>query len=196
MALFAYNGDYQILGPCIKTGAHDGDWEHLTVRCDRETGDVMKVYYASHRYIDGEWVEGLKIPRNPDTNRIQVFVAHNGHGFYPRAGTQFRLFGLANDKTSKTGMVWRPESCVLVASHSIEPMARIMADDATSNDRALNEDSNAADGTNPKSIDVAWFGFDGYWGKSRSPHRQAWLTIGENIMSRTKIKRMFLPCVK
>lgn len=32
IALYAYNGAYKILG-LLEAGAHEGDWEHITVRC-------------------------------------------------------------------------------------------------------------------------------------------------------------------
>jgi hypothetical protein len=41
MALFAYNGAYKLF-----FGDHDGDWEHITVRCTT-TGDLIAGVHAS-----------------------------------------------------------------------------------------------------------------------------------------------------
>ena len=53
MTFLAYNGPYKLfhwlyVGPL---GAHDADWEHVTVRLSPDGQDVRGVYYSAHRYL-------------------------------------------------------------------------------------------------------------------------------------------------
>ncbi len=34
---------------CLQVGAHDGDWEHVTVRLSADASRVLGVYYSAHR---------------------------------------------------------------------------------------------------------------------------------------------------
>jgi hypothetical protein len=97
----------------VQVGEHEGDWEHVTVRCTKE-GQLLAVYYGSHRHGDGTWVRAEVVPFETRTGRIVAFVARNGHGTYPAAATYGRIFGLANDVTSADGPVWAPRRCIAV----------------------------------------------------------------------------------
>lgn len=33
-----------------EVGAHDGDWEHVTLRLTPDAGQVLGIYYSAHRY--------------------------------------------------------------------------------------------------------------------------------------------------
>lgn len=112
ITLFAYNGPYTVAG-CITTGAHDGDIEHITARVDCTTGDILGMWYNSHRSRDGEWVSASQIPRSA-TGRPIAYVALHGHGNYPRCGTIPRHFFLGNDRCDNIGRVWRPRRLVLL----------------------------------------------------------------------------------
>lgn len=60
--LYAYNGPYRVGGaPFLTTGAHDGDIEHLTVRCHPTTGALVGVWFNAHRSRDGCWVAGPQV---------------------------------------------------------------------------------------------------------------------------------------
>lgn len=88
VTLFPRNGPY-LLG----CGAHDGDWEHLTVRCRCPSGELLGVWYNAHRSRDGEWVAAEKVPRRRDSGRILAYVARHGHGTYPRVRGRGRRAG-------------------------------------------------------------------------------------------------------
>jgi hypothetical protein len=111
--LFFYglNGPYDI-GPFKGNvmeiqNFHEADLEHMTMELNKETKALERIYYASHGRAEGFWLDA----KNPDiqyegTHPV-VFVAHYGHGNYPKAGTYVRIFGLANDVTSQ-GQKWVP----------------------------------------------------------------------------------------
>ena len=35
----------------LQVGAHDGDWEHVTVRLSADASRVLGVYYSAHRCV-------------------------------------------------------------------------------------------------------------------------------------------------
>eukprot|EP00798_Chlamydomonas_sp_ICE-L_P019274 gene19274-25914_t len=93
LLFFAFNGAYKLLGlPCL-----------------------IGIWYNRHRNVEGEWVAAESAPCDTSTGRPQAFVALNGHGTYPCAGTTHRLFFMANDSTSAKGLVWRPGKVVVLA---------------------------------------------------------------------------------
>lgn len=113
MVMYANNGAYKIAVTGKLVGEHEGDWEHITVRCTAR-GALRAVYYGAHRHGDGTWVAGADVPRDAKSGRIIAFVARNGHGTYPAARTYRRIFGVANDVTSAVGPVWAPRRCLVV----------------------------------------------------------------------------------
>jgi hypothetical protein len=123
ITLYAHNGAYTVAN-VIKTGAHDGDIEHVTVRVDPASGDLLGVWYNAHRPRDGEWAPAADAPRGSGGRRLVAFVALNGHGYYPTVRTIHRHFWLGNDCTSRAGPVWRPRRAVLL------PAPRAAAADA------------------------------------------------------------------
>jgi len=82
ITLFAYNGHYSIAG-ALHVGAHDGDIEHCTARVNPRTGQLIAMWYNSHRSRDGEWVPADKVPRT-SSGRPVAYIALHGHGNYPR----------------------------------------------------------------------------------------------------------------
>jgi hypothetical protein len=116
ITLYAYNGEYTVIPGLVQAGAHDGDIEHITARVCPESGDLLAMWYNSHRPRDGEWVEADSVPRVVPSGRPIAYVALHGHGTYPRTGTIHRHFWLGNDKCSDRGVVWDPERLVLLPS--------------------------------------------------------------------------------
>ncbi|EFN60057.1 hypothetical protein CHLNCDRAFT_133315 [Chlorella variabilis] len=115
ITLYAHNGAYRVGGVgLIKTGDHDGDWEHCTARVHPTTGELLGMWYNAHRCRDGCWVAGPQVPRDPQTGRVAAYVALHGHGTYPRPGRVLRHFFLGNDLCSGAGPVWRPRRVVLL----------------------------------------------------------------------------------
>ena len=98
---YGYNGSYNILY-IDETGQHYNDVEHFTYEIDIKTQKLERIFFSNHGKKDGIWknindVEMDKIERK----RPVLYVAKNGHGFYPKSGSIFRVFGLANDLTDK-----------------------------------------------------------------------------------------------
>ena len=52
-----------------EVGAHDGDWEHVTLRLTPDARQVLGIYYSAHRYMIATagrtQAELLTIPSNP-----------------------------------------------------------------------------------------------------------------------------------
>lgn len=103
--LYAFNGEYNILG-IEKAGSHPADLEHITVELNSK-GELLRVMYSAHGSKDGRWVPANEVPM--EDNRIVAYVAVNGHGFYHKEGTAFRLYGVAND-IMEAGKKWDPQT--------------------------------------------------------------------------------------
>lgn len=94
-----------------KTVHHDHDRCKMLLQNTTNAGFVSAVYYSAHRQGDGTWVPANECPFDKDTGRLLAFVAHNGHGLYPTAGVNPRVFLVANDVTSDKGRVWACQEC-------------------------------------------------------------------------------------
>lgn len=98
---YGYNGSYNILY-IDETGQHYNDVEHFTYEIDIKTQKLERIFFSNHGKNDGIWknindVEMDKIEKE----RPVLYIAKNGHGFYPKIGSIFRVYGLANDLTDK-----------------------------------------------------------------------------------------------
>lgn len=51
MTFLAFNGSYKLFGWLYagNLGAHDADWEHVTVRLSADASRVEGIYYSAHR---------------------------------------------------------------------------------------------------------------------------------------------------
>lgn len=75
---FPYNGS---IAPILDI-AHEGDWEHVTVRLTLDRSRIDKIFY--HAHSGGKWV-----PAAGHVNaqgRPIVYCARHTHGLYPGAG--------------------------------------------------------------------------------------------------------------
>ena len=106
---YAYNGSLFPAAPTL--GAHEGDWEHVTVVVDREAfwrgvsprECLQGVYYAAHGGESG-WVRDPPLTQH---ERIIVYASRYNHACYPRSGRQVRRgFGLIDDFTDSSGLRW------------------------------------------------------------------------------------------
>ena len=201
IALYAYNGPYfpfgKLIGPGV--GAHDGDWERVSVRVDAESGEVIGVWYNSHRPRDGHWVAAAAAPRSP-CGRLLAFVARHGHGTYGQAGVIPRAFGFANDHTSGDGPVWRPATAVMLRVHSHNAphatLGRVTC-------RGCEVDAGGARGVPPPpssssspavkvTDDTDGVGdYAGDWGTVLAPRSQGWWDKAECPTSRGTAMRLF-----
>lgn len=73
------------------------------------------VHYGAHRHGDGTWRAAKNCPIDDETGRLLGLVARQGHGIYPRAGVQARVFLVANDVTANTGRRWGCRECIILA---------------------------------------------------------------------------------
>jgi hypothetical protein len=122
ITVFAFNGHYNLGGlGLLHVGAHDGDIEHCTARVHPRSGELLGMWYNSHRSRDGEWVPGPQVPRDTPGERPVAYVALHGHGTYPRPGRVLRHFCLGNDKCSDNGPAWLPHRVVLLPNINAAP---------------------------------------------------------------------------
>eukprot|EP00892_Ulva_mutabilis_P005234 jgi/Ulvmu1/3082/UM015_0122.1 len=217
MFLFAHSGAYIIFGQ--ETGAHDGDWEHITVRADPYTGALIAVYYSAHRHGDGTWVPARKVPFDQASGRLVAFCAVNGHGMHPQSGRTLRVFGLANDVTSAAGRRWSSRRCVIVVppgQHAKGPLT--LNDLPEVSDRGA-QHTKPWQGTAPRlQLPAPALGFnDGAvpvtevevevreapflewslrWGTVVSPQLQRWFKHAEHPSGSTTFRRVALPCIR
>lgn len=93
---YAFNGPYNILG-IQNAGEHWGDIERIVFLI--ENNEITNVYFGSHGDTDGRWLKFRDLEKEDDS--IVIYIAKNGHGFYPKEGVFWRIYGLANDFTKK-----------------------------------------------------------------------------------------------
>lgn len=209
LTLYAHNGAYTVAG-MIRTGAHDGDWEHLTVRITPETGELTGVWFNAHRNRDGEWASPEKLHRDTESGRFIAYVALNGHGTYPSDGVIHRHFWLGNDRCSSQGPKWRPNKVVLLMNidDSIEKAQEHMVDRSkilrcksrgclASQRKTGNHISEVVipKGVVVETTNTDWVLFKGHWGSGSlgapSPILQPWFHNAEPPISRGPWLRVF-----
>lgn len=84
-------------------GAHNGDWEHVTVRVNADGATLNTVFFARH---GDNTAAQVRTPSqlayvSGSTTRPIVYSTRNGHASYPTAGVQSTLF----DVTANGGPV-------------------------------------------------------------------------------------------
>lgn len=102
---YPYNGSGTLIlfgeiVPISLFGAHQGDWEHITVRVDNATRKAKAIYFSQH--AGGEWVFDLNEIKWRN-GRPVVFSSKHGHASYPKTGLNKQAFlnvGLVN-KTNR-----------------------------------------------------------------------------------------------
>lgn len=107
---YPYNGNIgrvPVLNIKIKAGAHESDWEHLIVRYNTATKQVVTVFYSAHGG-DNRWCHTDQW-KDPETGRPRAYAAVESHANYWSVGRQKRdSFGAnltAQDHTGK-GARW------------------------------------------------------------------------------------------
>src|SRR4051794_2842581 len=82
---FYFYNDYNLIGPFIKAGLHEGDWEMIQIRLRGEVPD--HAVYAQHKGAEGrDW---RQVDLVPGTQRPIVYVARGSHASYFEPGTQW-----------------------------------------------------------------------------------------------------------
>lgn len=116
MFFFPFSGNPDI--PHVRdVGAHEGDWEHITVRVNMDDWLIKGVYFAVHE--TGYWadVPTTSDPRNEETKyRINaqgqpiVYSAWHTHATYSGTGPKPRLEvagrAVYHDKVADGGPIW------------------------------------------------------------------------------------------
>jgi hypothetical protein len=82
--LFFYYNDFQLLGPLLSGGKHEGDWELVQLRLDQDERPV-EVVLTQHREAERRpWSEVVK-----HGARFLVYIARGSHANYFSAGSHF-----------------------------------------------------------------------------------------------------------
>lgn len=103
--LFGFNPGY--CRPCRMVegcaGAHQADWENVTMVVETDSHRIEQVYFSSHGSEDGYWklAKDCEFESFGGQRRLVAYCALNAHGFYHKAGTFIRLGCVANDYTDR-----------------------------------------------------------------------------------------------
>ena len=82
---FYFYNDYNLIGPFIKAGLHEGDWEMIQIHLAQGVPD--RAVYAQHEHAEGrDW---RQVDLLPGTQRPIVYVARGSHASYFEPGTQW-----------------------------------------------------------------------------------------------------------
>jgi hypothetical protein len=94
---FYFYNDYNLVGPFIKAGLHEGDWEMIQLRLD-PTGAPDLAVYAQHRHAEQRpWNQVVRVGDQP-----VVYPARGDHASYFAAGVHWTgaWFDFADGKRS------------------------------------------------------------------------------------------------
>jgi hypothetical protein len=84
---FYYYDDFQLAGPLLSAGDHEGDWEMIQIRVD-DAGTPQQAVYSQHKSAEvHDWSYVQTVPADPDTPL--VYVARGSHANYFRPGTHW-----------------------------------------------------------------------------------------------------------
>lgn len=112
---------YPYSGPMIggpAGGAHEGDWEHITVRVDKKLRQIKKVFFAAHD-AEGRWMRPAAVRFRQGTHPV-VYVGRYSHASYARPGVQPRGM-LPADHTADGGVVWQTWDNPKIVSNQVDP---------------------------------------------------------------------------
>lgn len=90
-----------------KLGYHDKDIERLRILYDMKTKNPMFVFFSAHAQ-EGKWLKFSDCETKDNTKTLIVYVSLSSHANRPKAGTYYRILGVANDYTSKKGKHVKP----------------------------------------------------------------------------------------
>ena len=164
---YAYNAPYHVLA-VMWLGAHDGDWEHVTVRVAKSSDHISHIYYGAHGWRDGVWKAAGEF--ETDKGRPVVYVAKGSHACYPHAGRWLRIWAGANDLCAR-GWRWDADRTLLLHL--------------------------SGSGTDEQDKEVSWLRYSGWWEFEgiNSVHQQQWW-YREPLTSNTVLRRCFTSFVR
>jgi len=103
VVMFAYNPPYKVLG-IIDVGGHEGDIEFAALRIRKSDNTLMGMYCSAHG-DEGGWTAAKDLDYH-ENGRPIVYIAKNSHAMYPKPGSHYRIFWVANDYTDS--IYWDP----------------------------------------------------------------------------------------
>lgn len=95
---YPYNGN-----STAGVGAHEGDWEHVTVRVTNDGAAVSSMYFSAHDR-EGRWYSANQLLYA--SGRPVAYSAWHSHASYPWPQTWNRSFPLPADYTADGGPAW------------------------------------------------------------------------------------------
>lgn len=170
---YPYNGP--LLG---KFGAHEGDWEHITVRLKPLTYELIAVWYNNHRNKDGQWVKADKVPKD-ENDTIIAYSSLNSHGLWPTTGMQPRILFFGSDFTNK-GTLWYPKQVIIL------PYDKSLMILKYTKPNPKDFPVEAIDGSSQ-----LWIQYKGDWGTMWGPSQQPWFENPEPTTSSNWFHRLF-----
>jgi len=118
---YYYNNSYKFLYMYVG-GEHQADLEHIRIRITNDNYyniekpyEVLSIYYSAHSTDQGRWekIKNIEWYKGIINGQPIIYVAKGSHANYPHPGTWHRIFGFANDKTSKKyAIIWKPETVI------------------------------------------------------------------------------------
>lgn len=121
---YSYNGALDIGCCCtaqccpytIKAGAHQADFEHISLYVDKRTMRVTRLYYSAHGDADGQWFNENQISWFSNHHPL-VYSAYHSHAHYTKPGCVPRIFGCANDFAADGGLFWESDNLQLLTGN-------------------------------------------------------------------------------
>jgi hypothetical protein len=173
-------------------GDHEGDWEHMTVRVNAHTRGLEGVRYSNHTQAEGMWVPANRVPLTAE-GQIIAYAAIGGHGLWPTPGIQPRLYIVGSDWTNNTGIVWRPDTLVLMDRSATGAPERARTDRDFQHSRGITGNPVSSIRVT-RAIQDKWLVFRGEWGTSDSLPGRDWINGAEPAASCSTWQRVFRTC--
>jgi hypothetical protein len=109
---YAFNGP---MDDMLMAGAHEGDWEHVSVVVSPTFEHIAAVYMAAHSH-EARWLRPGSFSVQERTH-VDVFVALQSHASYQTPGHKQRisdnvLYSFLYDDCSNSGYMWQPSLIV------------------------------------------------------------------------------------
>jgi hypothetical protein len=152
---FPFNGN---TADMFNAGAHEGDWEHITVVVEPVSELVIALYFAAHSH-EAYWLDPTQVTFSNKTHP-HVYSALHTHASYESVGRKRRRLPVLRymyltDFCEDSGVVWAPHECI-----------------------------NLGEATQPYP-NTRWTHFNGHWGSRRRSHTHVPLMIDTGFPPRS-----------
>lgn len=162
---YPFNGPTGVGGYLPDADVHVGDWEHITVRVDKDQTTLQGVYFARHDMGDGQYLSKDDCSFYGSTSHVLAYSAGNSHGTYSSSGrhdnpSDAATFFGTYDYTDTAGPTWETWNYVVDVGDISSP-----------------------------TTGYEWIRFSGKWGNTdgvwigaagpASPPFQAWWSFGD-----------------